>query len=245
MAEAYDHLAEWFEILNDDCDYPSWSQYFIRGLKALGAGECGLEVGCGSGYFSRALAREGYRMTGSDLSEAMLARAARYAAEEGVRVEWVRADARKLSVPKKYDFLLSANDCYNYLSGEELPAAFRRAAGALKKGGIFWFDLSSAHKLRDKVANNMFADDRDDVSCYYFNRLERDRVTTDVTLYVRGADGRFDRYDERHVLYIHEEEAAVLALEGAGFSVLRAEGALGEEKEGSDRLNLICRKVGA
>ena len=68
MPEAYDSLAEWFEYLNDDCDYPVWSQYFIDGLRRLGAGVRGLELGCGSGAFSRALVRAGYRMTGADIS---------------------------------------------------------------------------------------------------------------------------------------------------------------------------------
>ena len=56
MNEAYGPLAEWFEYLNDDCDYASWSQYFIDGLASLGAGRHGLELGCGSGAFCRALA---------------------------------------------------------------------------------------------------------------------------------------------------------------------------------------------
>ena len=59
MTQAYDHLSEWFEYLNDDCDYPAWSQYFLSGLAALGAGRKGLEVGCGSGAFCRAPAKAG------------------------------------------------------------------------------------------------------------------------------------------------------------------------------------------
>ena len=97
--QAYDHLAEWFEFLNDDCDYPSWSQYFIEGLSRLGAGRRGLEVGCGSGYFCRALARCGYEMTGADVSAAMLSVGARKAGEEGVNVTFIQADAARL--PKK------------------------------------------------------------------------------------------------------------------------------------------------
>ena len=51
MAQAYDYLSEWFEFLNDDCDYALWSQYFIEGLSRFGAGRKGLELGCGSGAF--------------------------------------------------------------------------------------------------------------------------------------------------------------------------------------------------
>ena len=88
----------------------------------------------------------------------------------------------------------------------------------------------------------MFADDRDEVTYLSFNRLEEDRVITDLTLFIREEDGRFSRADERHVQYIHTEEELISALEGAGFCSLRAEGHLGQRKEGSQRLNLLCKK---
>ena len=133
MTQAYDHLSEWFEYLNDDCDYPAWSQYFLSGLAALGAGRKGLEVGCGSGAFCRALAKAGYEMTGVDLSAPMLDKAARLAREEGVCVRFFQADAAVLPMREQFDFLLAPNDCYNYIMPEKLPAAFRKAAARLKK----------------------------------------------------------------------------------------------------------------
>ncbi len=241
MAQPYDFLAEWFEILNDDCDYSLWSQYFISGLAALGAGKRGLELGCGSGAFTRALSREGYEMTGADLSAPMLSKARDLAQAEGVRAEFVLADAARLAVPSRFDFILSPNDCFNYIPGKGLLPAFRKIYAALRSGGIFWFDVSSEYKLREKVANNMFADDRDDVTYLAFNTLKEDRVETDITLFVREGE-LFRRHDERHTRYIHGEEALRSALEAAGFDVLSAEGHLGAPKEGSDRLNLICRR---
>ena len=68
MENAYRYLAEWFEYLNDDCDYPKWSQYFIDGLGRLNAGRKGLEIGCGSGAFCRRLVQAGYAMSGADIS---------------------------------------------------------------------------------------------------------------------------------------------------------------------------------
>lgn len=242
MANAYDHLSKWFEILNDDCDYATWSQYFIEGLRRLGAGNSGLELGCGSGAFCRALARAGYDMTGADISAPMLSEGVKRARGEGVRVEFIQADAACLHTPKRFDFILSPNDCYNYIPAEKLLPALKRVASCLKTGGIFWLDVSSECKLREKVANNIFADDRDDITYLSFNALKGDRVETDVTLFVRERDGRFSRLDEKHVQYIHGEEALRAALTEAGFCVISAEGHLGEEKEGSDRLNLICRK---
>jgi len=240
---AYEYLAEWFEFLNDDCDYQRWSQYFIHGLKERGAGRRGLEIGCGSGAFTRALAREGYLMTGADVSEAMLNKAVRLAREEGLNIGFVLADAKKIKLPERVDFILSPNDCYNYLSPEQLPRAFRRAADCLVKDGIFWFDVSSPYKFRNKIANNILADDREEVTYLSFNRLFENRVETDVTLFVKEKNGLFRRFDERHTQYIHEEEGLLKLLCEAGFSVEAVEGHLGEERAFSDRLNFICRKV--
>lgn len=241
MTKAYDYLSDWFEILNDDCDYPKWSQYFIERLSALGAGKRGLELGCGSGAFSRALTRAGYVMTGGDISLPMLTKAQAFARDEGLSIDYILCDAATVKAGEKFDFIIAPNDCYNYLPARKLPSAFSHAASCLRKGGIFWFDLSSEHKLRTKVANNMLADDRDEITYLSFNSLKDDHVETDVTLFVRGDDGKYDRYDERHTQYIHGEEFVVDALK-KHFRVLCVEGHLGENKEGSDRLNFLCVK---
>lgn len=242
MAQAYEYLSDWFETLNDDCDYPAWSQYFLSGLGRLNAGRRGLEVGCGSGAFCRALAGAGYCMSGADISAPMLTKAAALAREAGYDIRFFQADAAKLPAGEAFDFILAPNDCYNYIPQNRLYAAFRRAAACLARGGIFWADISSAYKLREKVANNVFADDREEVTYLSFNHLHSDRVEMDVTLFVRRPDGAFERRDERHVQYIHEERDVCAALERAGFEVLSLEGHLGTPREKSDRLNFICRK---
>lgn len=242
MARAYDFLADKFEELNDDCGYREWTAYFLAGLERYGAGREGLELGCGSGAFCRALSKAGYAMDGADISEAMLSKAEFLARKEGLSVRFYLADAARLIAPKKYSFILSPNDCFNYIPSKRLGSAFRHVFSALEKGGLFWFDVSSPYKLREKVANNIFADDRENVTYLSFNTLKDDRIETDVTLFTRRKDGAFDRSDERHTQYIHEEETLLSALADAGFDAVSVEGHLGEEKERSDRLNFICRK---
>lgn len=242
MEQAYDSLAEWFEYLNDDCDYPSWSQYFIDGLRKFKCGDRGLEIGCGSGAFTRALVKAGYRMDGADQSVPMLTKATELAREEGLAIDFMQADALTFSVPHQYDFILSPNDCYNYIPQHNLQRAFRRAYRALKRGGVFWFDISSAYKLREKIANNIFADDREDVTYLSFNTLKDACVEMDVTIFARQDNGLFHRFDERHTQYIHEERDVAVALQNSGFELLSVEGHLGKSKEGSDRLNFICQK---
>ena len=241
MNAAYSGLADWFEYLNADCDYEKWSQYLYDRLCRLGV-SCGrgMDIGCGSGIFCRMLSRRGFSMTGYDSSEEMLVRARRLAAEEGVPSEYILCDARKVRVlGGRADFAVCVNDCVNYLPQKDINAFFSRVAACLCKGGAFIFDVSSARKLRETVGNNTFCEDREEVAWMWFNELCDDRVEMDVTLFVKGADGRFERKDEHHTQYIHERAALTAAAEAAGFEVRAAEGALGDPLD-TQRENFLC-----
>ncbi len=238
---AYANLAKWFEYLNDDCGYENWSQYFIMKLAKYALRE-GLDVGCGSGYFTRAFQRAGYAMTGMDVSPEMLNVAQETALKEGVRGEYLLGDIAKFKTPKKYDFVTAINDCLNYVPPKKLDAAFKCVKSALKSGGLFLFDVSSERKIRCKIANTVSVDDREDVTYMSFNREETDGVSMEVTLFCREKDGKYTRLDELHRQYIHTEEDVCAALSRNGFTLLGVEGHLGEDKAQSDRILFIARK---
>ena len=236
----YSALGGIFEYLNDDCGYDEWSQYLINKLKSLGAGRDGLDIGCGNGYFTRALIRAGYAVKGMDISEEMLSSAVEIARREGVRAEFLYGDITKLKVNAKPDFIVAVNDCLNYVPQSKFSATFSKVYQSLKKGGVFIFDISSEEKLKNDLGNNFFADDGEDITYLWFNTLKEDRVDMDITVFTRGADGKYARADERQTQYIHSEEGVISALKNAGFEVA-TEGHLGLSKE--KRINFICRKI--
>ena len=240
---AYTNLAKWFEYLNDDCGYENWSQYLILTLKKYPLA-VGLDVGCGGGWFTRAFQRAGYQMTGLDISAEMLDFAQEKAFKEGVRSEYLLGDITKMKLPRRFDFVTAINDCVNYIPKQKLNAAFKNVASALKKDGIFLFDVSSPRKFREKIANTVCADDRDDVTYLSFNKEEEDGVTMDVTLFVKREDGAFDRLDEKHRQYVHTEEEICEILKNNGFEVLLVEGHLGEDKTQSDRISFLAQYKG-
>ena len=237
---SYSALGRWFEYLNDDCGYEQWSQYLIKKLGEYPVGAKGLDIGCGNGYFTRALKKEGYDVLGVDKSPEMLSRAQEFSFKEGVRVEFLLGDITKLKLPGKCDFAVAVNDCLNYVKKSDLKSAFTRVHSCLKKGGTFIFDISSAQKLKNTLGNNLFAEDREDITYLWFNTLSGDSVTMDLTFFVLEKNGKYTRYDERHVQYIHEEEDIIKALNECGFSV-ESEGHLGKEKR--ERINFICKKL--
>ncbi len=240
---AYAHLAKWFEYLNDDCDYENWSQYLILKLKRYPI-STGLDVGCGGGWFTRAFQRYGFTMTGMDVSAEMLNSAQEQALKAGIRQEYILGDITKTKLPKRFDFVTAINDCFNYIPKNKLDNAIKNVSVSLKKGGIFLFDISSERKIREKIANTICADDREDVTYLSFNRAETDGVTMDVTLFVKRPDGAFERLDETHRQYIYTEEEICSALERNGFRLLEVEGHLGEDKTHSDRIQFLAQKKG-
>ena len=238
---AYANLAKWFEYLNDDCDYENWSQYLIEKLRAFPL-SVGLDVGCGGGWFTRAFQKQGYQMTGLDISPEMLDYAQEKALKKGIRSEYLLGDITSFRTPKKYDFATAINDCINYIPKQKLSKAFKSVKAALKKGGIFLFDVSSERKIRLKIADTVCVDDRDDVTYMSFNKPEEDGVTMDVTLFVKRTDGAFERLDERHRQYIYTETEIITALEESGFRVLSVEGHFGGDKATADRLTFLAQR---
>ena len=239
--KAYAALASWFEYLNDDCGYENWSQYFITKLKSYSV-KTGLDIGCGGGWFTRAFQKAGFSMTGMDISPEMLDFAQETAFKEGARSEYLLGDITKFKSPKKYDFATAINDCVNYIPKNKLDAAFKCVKAALVKGGVFLFDISSPKKFHEKIANTVSVDDRDEVTYMSFNKEEEDGVTMEVTLFVRQADGRYERLDESHRQYCYSQEEIITALEKNGFTLLAVEGHLGEDISVTDRILFIAKK---
>lgn len=239
--EAYAHLAHWFEYLNDDCDYEKWSQYLIAKLSAFSL-EKGLDVGCGGGWFTRAFERQGYSMTGMDVSAQMLDYAQEQARKQGLPIEYLLGDITATKLPKRFDFVTAINDCINYIPKQKLRSAFKNVYSALKKNGIFLFDVSSERKFREKIANTVSADDREDVTYLAFNKVEQDKAVMDVTLFVKRKDGAFERLDEQHTQYIYSVEELTAALQECGFEILCVEGHLGEEIDKSDRICFTAQR---
>ena len=238
---AYENLAKWFEYLNDDCGYENWSQYLIAQLKNYPF-QTGLDIGCGGGWFTRALTKAGYQMTGMDISAQMLSSAQEQALKEGVRGEYILGDIACTKLPKRFDFAIAINDCINYVPKTKLRSALKNIGGAIKKGGVFFFDVSSPRKFAQKIANTVSADDREDITYLAFNQVQGDKATMDVTLFVKRADGAFDRLDETHVQYIYTQEELSQALIENGFSIVNVSGHLGENIEESDRIVFLAIK---
>ena len=103
-----------------------------------------LEVGCGTGRVLLPLAQAGYRVTGIDISGAMLARARAKARRAGLlsRIRLIQTDARHLALNQSFALIIyAANSFMHHDTPEEQELVLRRLGEHLRPGGLLILDL--------------------------------------------------------------------------------------------------------
>ena len=94
-----------------------------------------LDIGCGGGFLSNALAQEGLDVTGVDLSEASLAVARAH--DKTSAVTYLRADAYALPFENQSFDIVCAMDFLEHVT--EPGRVIAEAARVLRPGGLFFF----------------------------------------------------------------------------------------------------------
>jgi len=117
-----------------------------------------LDVPCGVGRHSRALAKAGFIVVGFDISEAALDRARAHARAENVAVRFVHADMLQLEAETPSDAIICLGNSIGYFEPARTESLLRRFAAALHVGGRLIIDTSiCAESLLPIAADRRFA----------------------------------------------------------------------------------------
>jgi len=124
----------------------------VEGLLSLvpHQGRAVLDLCCGPGRHSIALARRGLKVTGVDRSPFLLGKAEERAREAGVRVEWVRADMRDFVRPGAFDLAINMFTSFGYFDDKEDDLrVLRNLCQNLRPGAFLVMELSSKEWLAE------------------------------------------------------------------------------------------------
>jgi SAM-dependent methyltransferase len=131
---------DYFEIYRDvfSSEATAAEAEGIASLLALAPGARVLDLACGHGRHAIPLAARGFRVTGTDLSETMLARARSEAAARGASVRWLRSDMRALPFEAAFDAVINVFTAFGYFTDEaDNLATLRGVRRALRPDARF------------------------------------------------------------------------------------------------------------
>jgi SAM-dependent methyltransferase len=114
---------------------------FLQQCGALAPAQQILDLACGGGRHSLAMARHGAEVTGLDVGPAAIAAARRRAARAGLSATFVQGDVRHLAFEAAFDAVTLLFGCFTEMTRDDAQACLHGVAHSLRPGGWFVLDV--------------------------------------------------------------------------------------------------------
>lgn len=201
-----------------------------------------LDVPCGNGRLSIALAQCGFALTGVDIAREFIDEAQSSSLQAGVKIDWRNQDMRDLPWSGIFDGAFCFGNSFGYLDDEANADFLKAVSATLKPGGRFILDepaIAECMLPTFQPSRSMeIAGIKVDIEHRYDH--EQGRMFNDFTF---TRDGVEDRRPSSQRTYTYRE--LVELLRAANLEPVAAYGSLTEEpfKLGAHRLLLVSQKT--
>jgi SAM-dependent methyltransferase len=182
---AYDKIASWWTSEESSTGLA----YLRRAIDLCAKRETALDVGCGAGRFFGVLAEAGFRITGVDVSEAMLSRARKRHPSAQV----LFADICQWQLPGLYDMVVAWDSTF-HVPHHMQHEVHKKLCGALADGGVI---LMTAGGVDGEITGMMHGEP------FYYSSLDQ----TEHMMILRNAGCQCvqferDQFPENHCVII-------------------------------------------
>jgi SAM-dependent methyltransferase len=247
---SYDIFARFYDKLTNDIDYLHRADYFSQLFRRHGAQpRLIVDLACGTGSLSIALAQAGYEVIGVDRSQGMLCAAEiKNGDSNNGKAMFICQDICGLDLYGTVDAAICHLDGINHLTTmAKMRKALDRVSLFLNDGGLFIFDLNTPHKIADIYGNNTFIYDYDDIYCVWQNEYApKTRICTFDLTFFEQSGGVYRRFDETFAEKAYPEHTVKSLLAKAGL-LIEAEYddfSFNKADEASERIIYVARKAG-
>jgi SAM-dependent methyltransferase len=236
----YNELVSLWPFVSPPSSYVEEVETFRTRFRAHGVpdGANVLHLGSGGGSIDFHL-KKYYRVTGIDLSQAMLS----HAREINPDVHYMHGDIRSVRIRHKFDAVL-LHDAISYMTTiADLEAAYRTAAFHLEPGGVL---VTLPEELRsrlipDRVDAETSSDERRVVTVIQTNYDPDpgDHSFENIFVFLIREDGDLRVEVDRHINGVFELEEFLDAMRAAGFSPVAEKWELTDWPEGQEEMPLV------
>lgn len=217
---SYEAFAAYYDELTEDVGYEARAAYLDGLIKQVKPdAHLLVDLACGTGSMTTALAARGYDVIGTDCSEEMLSRARD---KSDGSILYLCQSMQELDMYGTIDAFVCTLDSLNHLPDRsELSKALERVALFLEPDGVFVFDMNTPYKHETVLGNNTFVLETDEVYCVWQNEYEGGgRVSIALDFFALQPDGRYERESEDFCEIAYSVEETEALLRGAGLSLL-------------------------
>ncbi len=210
----------------------------VHKLLELPPGSKILDLACGKGRHSKALASQGYNVTGVDLSENSIVEAKKM---ESDNLNFMVHDMRRPVAANYYDAVLNLFTSFGYfVSQRDNVRTINAVASALKPKGLFLIDFLNAVKVKKAVEANAEGNvERENVRFHWKKSIEEGSVVKQIT--ITDGSEKFE-FCEHVQLFSLADFAGMLNHKFEIVNVFGDYNLATFDESNSDRLILSCRK---
>lgn len=221
----YSDFSTVYDVFMDNVPYEEWADGIAKVLSEYGINDgLVLDLGCGTGTLTELLAGKGYDMIGVDSSEDMLAEAITKK-PENLDILYLNQDITDFELYGTVRAVVSTCDSLNYLlEDDELLAAFRLINNYLEPDGVFVFDMNAPEKYTDVLADNVFAENREDTSFIWENTFDDETSINEyaLTLFILDEEsGLYEKSEEFHYQRAYTRDEIKSLLNEAGLEIVK------------------------
>lgn len=250
----YGAISRIYDNINSQIDYDIWADFVVKCFERHleKRPEIVLDLACGTGSMTLALAKRGYDMIGIDASEEMLMRAyeRKNACELKNDVLLLQQDMKDFELYGTVGAITCCLDSINYLTDRDsLESCFACVHNYLDPDGLFLFDVNTPYKFKNIYGNNSYVFEEDDCGgdsfCVWQNFYDDKSGLCDfyLTVFEKDADGRYLREDERQTERCYGIREIISALDTTGFELVGvySDFEFSEPSEACERWYIVAR----
>ena len=209
-----------------------------------------LELCCGTGRLTLPIAKDGYKISGVDITSSMLDQANAKALEAGLTIDFIKADIRTLDLPEKYDLIfIPFNSIHHLYQNDDLFQVFNVVKSHLKENGLFLLDcynpniqyITESEKEQKEIAEYITKDGRKILikqKMHYENKTQINRI--EWHYFINNKFDSIQNLDMR--LYFPQELNSYL--EHNGFKIIHKFGNFKEVEfnNSSEKQIVVCKQ---